>query len=100
MAEAEDLKSSQCGFDPHSGHNFVRKSSHLSVHNSSIWINNAYTNAYTLPEDFKAMGWYSDSFRANPSALEHSSRSYCLCHWAIRSMQTPQCEILRLRVMY
>ena len=27
MAEAEDLKSSQCGFDPHSGHHFVRKSS-------------------------------------------------------------------------
>ena len=25
MAEAEDLKSSQCGFDPHSGHQFVRK---------------------------------------------------------------------------
>ena len=23
MAEAEDLKSSQCGFDPHSGHNFI-----------------------------------------------------------------------------
>ena len=23
MAEAEDLKSSQCGFDPHSGHWFV-----------------------------------------------------------------------------
>ena len=23
MAEAEDLKSSQCGFDPHSGHNFT-----------------------------------------------------------------------------
>ena len=23
MAEAEDLKSSQCGFDPHSGHQFV-----------------------------------------------------------------------------
>ncbi|MBF8252992.1 MAG: hypothetical protein HW379_1334 [Actinobacteria bacterium] len=22
MAEAEDLKSSQCGFDPHSGHQF------------------------------------------------------------------------------
>ena len=51
MAEAEDLKSSQCGFDPHSGHQFVRKSSHLGVHNSSTWINNAYTNAYTLPED-------------------------------------------------
>jgi hypothetical protein len=25
MAEAEDLKSSQCGFDPHSGHQFVQK---------------------------------------------------------------------------
>jgi hypothetical protein len=25
MAEAEDLKSSQCGFDPHSGHQVVRK---------------------------------------------------------------------------
>ena len=24
MAEAEDLKSSQCGFDPHSGHQFVQ----------------------------------------------------------------------------
>ena len=24
MAEAEDLKSSQCGFDPHSGHQLVR----------------------------------------------------------------------------
>ena len=24
MAEAEDLKSSKCGFDPHSGHQFVR----------------------------------------------------------------------------
>ena len=24
MAEAEDLKSSQCGFDPHSGHQFKR----------------------------------------------------------------------------
>lgn len=23
MAEAEDLKSSQCGFDPHSGHQFT-----------------------------------------------------------------------------
>jgi hypothetical protein len=23
MAEAEDLKSSQCGFDPHSGHHLV-----------------------------------------------------------------------------
>ncbi len=23
MAEAEDLKSSQCGFDPHSGHRFT-----------------------------------------------------------------------------
>jgi hypothetical protein len=29
MAEAEDLKSSQCGFDPHSGHHFVLKFKHL-----------------------------------------------------------------------
>ena len=25
MAEAEDLKSSQCGFDPHSGHQFFAR---------------------------------------------------------------------------
>ena len=25
MAEAEDLKSSQCGFDPHSGHHLFVK---------------------------------------------------------------------------
>jgi hypothetical protein len=27
MAEAEDLKSSQCGFDPHSGHYIMNFSS-------------------------------------------------------------------------
>ncbi len=26
MAEAEDLKSSQCGFDPHSGHRYRENS--------------------------------------------------------------------------
>ncbi len=40
MAEAEDLKSSQCGFDPHSGHkygllkliqNMLGRSEHLKI---------------------------------------------------------------------
>ena len=50
----------------------VRKLSHLGVRNSSTWINNAYTNAYTLPEDFKAM-----SYRSVPSQTTHlhSSRA-------------------------
>ena len=30
MAEAEDLKSSQCGFDPHSGHQFAQ-SNHVAL---------------------------------------------------------------------
>ena len=88
MAEAEDLKSSQCGFDPHSGHQFVRKSLHLGVHNSSIWINNAYTNAYTLPEDFKAMS--CRSIPSQPTHL-HSSKALAPIASAIGLKKTPGC---------
>ena len=50
----------------------VRKLSHFGVRNSSTWINNAYTNAYTLPEDFKAMS--CGSVPSQPTHL-HSSKA-------------------------
>ena len=41
MAEAEDLKSSQCGFDPHSGHQhqfYLYSSKALAPSNSAIGV--------------------------------------------------------------
>ena len=47
MAEAEDLKSSQCGFDPHSGHHLC-VNDFIYLPRKQISINNSYTNAYTI----------------------------------------------------
>ncbi len=38
MAEAEDLKSSQCGFDPHSGHQLVLNVSSSTFEQSPHFI--------------------------------------------------------------
>ncbi len=82
----EDLKSSQCGFDPHSGHNFVRKSSHSSALIASVWIYNAYINAYTFQGGFSAGYEFvltSPRLIATIKGLRWglSFNSCCLCHW-------------------
>jgi hypothetical protein len=39
-------------------------------------------NAYTLPEGFEGDALILDESHPRASALEQSSRSTCLCHWA------------------
>ena len=53
MAEAEDLKSSQCGFDPHSGHQFVRNIIFFQIEYNldmrRLWIVFGLIFAFILP---------------------------------------------------
>ena len=49
MAEAEDLKSSQCGFDPHSGHRFTRKCRDLNLYSKPhVELNTSATGFFDL----------------------------------------------------
>ena len=97
MAEAEDLKSSQCGFDPHSGHQlvaylviFVCKLS-IEIKAIAIIAFSIHTQFIHIARGFSGDELTCSAFTANSSALEQSPRSCCLCHWAIGSKQTPHC---------